>query len=730
MTTATSRSLRSLAQTLTVAFLLLSVVTLAADGLITLYNNVQRQRESISAQQQSIAQNASREVGGFFEEKYKVLEEATEIIELPRGSVEQKTLILQSLLATQPSFRQAVLLDASGAEAAQASRVSLEPSTQFISELQGTLRPGGQAKRYISPLYYDAVTDEPLIVLAIPVNIWDFNGTLAAEVNLQFMWTLVDQLKVGQTGYVYIVDAQGNLVASRETARVLAGENVSQISEVNEFVSNPAEASDITPEIESYTGLLGKQVFGTYIPLGTPQWAVVTELPAAEANEPISQTIRSSLLTILVMGILAGLAGSIVARRLSIPLTNLTGTATRIANGELHLQAVGGGASEIAGLATAFNTMTSQLQGLIDNLENRVLERTQDLEKANEQTSRRAVQLQAITELGESIAQVQDLGELFPNAARLISERFGFYHVGIFLVDSDKEYAILQAANSEGGQQMLARGHRLKLGTGIVGFAARSGQPRIALDVGADAVFFDNPDLPNTRSEVALPMKSRGEIMGVLDVQSTEAEAFSREDLQVLGALANQVSIALENARLLTETRAALAQVQEVYDEFTRAEWNRTNAQIQQSGFRYQSGRIEMLDGVSQTPEIASALRDGKAVVRSDSQNAAVTVPVKLRGEVIGVLQVDSNDPAKTWQESEITLMEAVAERAAFALENARLFQDARRRATKESVISEATARISGALNIENILQTTAEELERILGGSDVVIQFQNRENS
>ena len=730
MTTATSRSLRSLAQTLTVAFLLLSVVTLAADGLITLYNNVQRQRESISAQQQSIAQNASREVGGFFEEKYKVLEEATEIIELPRGSVEQKTLILQSLLATQPSFRQAVLLDASGAEAAQASRVSLEPSTQFISELQGTLRPGGQAKRYISPLYYDAVTDEPLIVLAIPVNIWDFNGTLAAEVNLQFMWTLVDQLKVGQTGYVYIVDAQGNLVASRETARVLAGENVSQISEVNEFVSNPAEASDITPEIESYTGLLGKQVFGTYIPLGTPQWAVVTELPAAEANEPISQTIQSSLLTILVMGILAGLAGSIVARRLSIPLTNLTGTATRIANGELHLQAVGGGASEIAGLATAFNTMTSQLQGLIDNLENRVLERTQDLEKANEQTSRRAVQLQAITELGESIAQVQDLGELFPNAARLISERFGFYHVGIFLVDSDKEYAILQAANSEGGQQMLARGHRLKLGTGIVGFAARSGQPRIALDVGADAVFFDNPDLPNTRSEVALPMKSRGEIMGVLDVQSTEAEAFSREDLQVLGALANQVSIALENARLLTETRAALAQVQEVYDEFTRAEWNRTNAQIQQSGFRYQSGRIEMLDGVSQTPEIASALRDGKAVVRSDSQNAAVTVPVKLRGEVIGVLQVDSNDPAKTWQESEITLMEAVAERAAFALENARLFQDARRRATKESVISEATARISGALNIENILQTTAEELERILGGSDVVIQFQNRENS
>ena len=719
-----SRPVRSLAHTLTIAFLVLSVVALAADGLISLFRNVNQQRESITSQQQVAAQNASQEVRVFFEEKYRSLESATEIIELPRGSAEERKLILQSLLATQPAFRQAVLLDASGAEAAQVSRVSLELSAQFTSALQETLRQAGQSKRYISPLYYDAVTEEPLIVLAIPVTIWDFNGTLAAEVNLQFMWTLVEQLKVGQTGYVYIVDAQGTLIAAKETARVLARENVSQISEVSEFVSNPTGTSDDTPQIESYPGLLGAQVFGTYIPLGTPQWAVVTELPFEEANEPIAQTVRASLLTILVMGILAGLAGFVLARRLSVPLTDLTATATRIANGEIHLQASAGGALEISALATAFNTMTSQLQGLIGNLESRVTDRTRDLEIANVQTSRRASQLQAITELGESIAQVQDLGELFPNATQLISDRFGFYHVGIFLVDGGKEYAILQAANSAGGQRMLARGHRLKLGTGIVGFAARSGQPRIALDVGADAVYFDNPDLPDTRSEAALPMKSRGEIIGVLDVQSTESKAFSNEDLQVLGALANQVSIALENARLLTEARAALTQVQEVYDEFTRAEWNRATAQTEQAGFRYQAGRIEMLTGSEQTPEVASAIRNGKPVVRANAQKAAVAVPVKLRGEVIGVLQIDSSDTSRTWQEDDITLVEAVAERAAVALENARLFQDARRRAAKESLISEATARISNATNIENILQTTAEELERILGGSEVLIQF------
>src|SRR5262249_33150809 len=151
----------------------------------------------------------------------------------------------------------------------------------------------------------------------------------------------------------------------------------------------------------------------------------------------------------------------------------------------------------------------------------RVEERTLELENANKQTSRRAAQLQAITELSETIAQFQSVDEFFQSITNLINQRFGFYHVGIFLVENQRQFAILQAANSEGGKRMLARGHRLQLGTGVVGFAAQTGQPRIALDVGNDAVFFDNPDLPNTRSEVALPLKSRGETVGVLDVQST-----------------------------------------------------------------------------------------------------------------------------------------------------------------------------------------------------------------
>lgn len=373
-----------------------------------------------------------------------------------------------------------------------------------------------------------------------------------------------------------------------------------------------------------------------------------------------------------------------------------------------------------------------KLEDLTGSLEERVQERTGQLEAANLQITVRAGQLQAITELSEAIAQLQDLNEIFPEATRLINEYFGFYHVGIFLLDNEREFAILQAANSEGGKRMLAKSHRLKLGTGIVGHAALTGIPRIALDVGADAVFFNNPDLPETRSEVALPMKSRGETMGILDVQSTQPEAFSNEDLRILTTLANQVAIAIENARLLTETRAALVQAQEVYDEFTRAEWARTMSKMEQPGFRYHAGRIEMLERGLKVQEVASAVQSGESVNSSiNNQNgnhATVAVPVKIRGEVIGVIHIESGNPSKLWVDEEINLVEAVAERAAFALENARLFQDARRRAIKEQSISKATARISSAMNIENILHATAEELERVLGVSEVLIRFQGRE--
>ena len=139
-----------------------------------------------------------------------------------------------------------------------------------------------------------------------------------------------------------------------------------------------------------------------------------------------------------------------------------------------------------------------------------------------------------------------------------------------------------------------------------------------------------------------------------------------------------------------------------------------------------------MLEKSLKAPEVLEAIQNGEVVSGSSNgsqeQRATVAVPVKLRGEVIGVIHIESNNLSRHLAQDEVSLVGAVAERAAVAMENARLFQDARRRAVKEQSISEATAKISSAMNIENILHATAEELERVLGVSEVSIRFQGRE--
>ena len=167
-------------------------------------------------------------------------------------------------------------------------------------------------------------------------------------------------------------------------------------------------------------------------------------------------------------------------------------------------------------MAKTFNSMTGRVRDLIGNLEQRVAERTQALE-------RRAIQLQAAADVGGTAARLRDLDELLRQVTRLISQRFGFYHVGIFLLDERGEYAVLRASNSEGGQRMLTRGHKLKVGqVGIVGYVTGAGEARIALNVGEDIQYFNNPDLPTTQSEMALPLIVGGRILGALDIQSSQ----------------------------------------------------------------------------------------------------------------------------------------------------------------------------------------------------------------
>jgi len=398
------------------------------------------------------------------------------------------------------------------------------------------------------------------------------------------------------------------------------------------------------------------------------------------------------------------------------PVRSLTETVAAITAGDLTRVAPVYGQDELSLLARSFNAMTAQLRELIGNLEARVSERTQDLE-------RRALQLQVTAEVAREAAAIHDPNQLLQDVTRLISERFGFYHVGVFLVEqigqgSDQPaYAVLRAANSKGGQRMLARGHRLRVGKeGIVGYAAATGAPRIALDVGKDAVYFNNPDLPMTRSELALPLKVKERVIGVLDVQSHDPAAFTPGDLETLQILADQLAIAIENARLLAESQQSLRELESLYGRQIQQGWQKR---------LHNQPLIYALDSqglrVSAGDELA---REMLSTQHEKSQANEIEIPIELRGVRLGALRLRRRAEDEPWSPHEIeTARETVAQMAQ-ALENARLLEEIQNHAKQEELINQIVARVQSALSLDGVMQTTVQEIMRAINAARVQIRL------
>lgn len=364
-------------------------------------------------------------------------------------------------------------------------------------------------------------------------------------------------------------------------------------------------------------------------------------------------------------------------------------------------------------VAQELSLSNQELKQLRANLEQQVEERTSELKK-------RAAQLEAVSSVARTIASVQDIDTLLPAITTLVSQQFGFYHVGIFLLDQQGKHAILQAANSSGGLRMLSRQHSLPLDShSIVGYAASRGEARIALDVGTDSVYFNNPELPGTRSEMAIPLRVAGTVIGALDVQSTETNTFSQEDLNVLSTLADQVAIAIENARLFGETKKALHESRLLFEKYTQQEWSSFTRQVRTNGFLFDGKHVVPLDNLSKREPIRTVIQTGSLSL--EKKSAAIAVPIKLRGQTIGVLDIRAKNGSRSWKQDEITMLEAAAERAALALENARLIESAQRRAARERAIGDISTKIGAVSNLESILQAAVEELGRKIGGATEV---------
>ena len=341
--------------------------------------------------------------------------------------------------------------------------------------------------------------------------------------------------------------------------------------------------------------------------------------------------------------------------------------------------------------------------------------------------------LAAVAEVAHATTSVLDPSVLLPQVVELVRDRFNLYYVGLFLVDEERRFAVLQAGTGEAGRQMLAQGHRLEVGgESMIGQCVATGKPDVQLDVGEAAVRFDNPLLPETRSELALPLRVRERVIGALTVQSERENAFDETYVALLQTMADQVAVAIDNARLFAESQAALSEMKAVQQRYTAQSWRKylaakdTNASVTVGVGDAAQGTI--------AAEIRQALGHGGATVVKPPSSAgdgvgrqghsALVLPIMVREKTIGVVGLHDTDAQRDWSEVDIALAEAVVERLAIAAENLRLLDDTQRSAAREQLTAQIGQRVREALDMGEIMHVAAEALGQELGASEVVLRL------
>ena len=367
---------------------------------------------------------------------------------------------------------------------------------------------------------------------------------------------------------------------------------------------------------------------------------------------------------------------------------------------ELTLPVEAAAQDELNDLTRSFNQMAAQLAQSYRSLEERVAVRTAELQE-------RSMQLQAAAEVARNTASIRDMKELLSASVQLISEQFGYYHAGIFLLDERGDYALLKAASSSGGQRMLAREHKLQVGRGIVGSVAQYREPRIALDVEADKTFFDNPDLPETHSEIGLPLLVQGEVVGVLDVQSKQRDAFSEKDIDILQTMADQLALAIENARLLRSSKEALQDLERLYKEQSHAAW-REQLHARSAAYHYVGADVV----AEAEPPLPVA------------EEHNLKVKLVSRGVQLGTVLLKRDATASPWTTAERETVEEMVARLGPVLETTRLFEDAQQSAAQERLLGGITARMRESLDVQTVLKTALTEMYGALGLHDVIVSL------
>ncbi|HNT74978.1 MAG TPA: GAF domain-containing protein [Anaerolineae bacterium] len=431
------------------------------------------------------------------------------------------------------------------------------------------------------------------------------------------------------------------------------------------------------------------------------------------------------LLPLLLMGGASGL-GWWAARSVETPVQQLVQILQQEAAGDQNVLAWVYAPDNLGMVAEGINRLLAEKRALLATAARRTDERTRE-------QARRLRDLEAAAAVGQLTSATLNIGNLASQVTELIRERFGLYFVGLFLVNESRTWAILQAGTGEAGATLLARGYRVSPGDGVVGASLADGVSHWNLELAMERAEAA-PELPYARAEVALPLRSRGEILGVFWALSYHTETFDDEMRIVLQTIADQIAVAIDSIRLFLERQEATVRLQRAYGEATRAAWEELMRTRELTGAGYEAGVAGVVKLAPAEPEtwqveaqeawMAGTPAMGRPDEAEPLHEQSLALPIISRGEIIGVMDVAKPANFGEWTPEEMAQLQVLTTQLGVAMENARLYEDAQERAVRQRLMSDISSRIRASLNVETVLQTTVQEMRALLGLSEAEVRL------
>ncbi len=559
----------------------------------------------------------------------------------------------------------------------------------------------GLGGTWVSQPFTDIASNQRAIAIATPIvdpPSGRFDGVIYALYRFTPIEELVAQI---QSGVQAQQAGKGNATLVNQEAAVITDPSgrYNQIDESLRERVAALESSWVSGRIGGSNLVVGLAPVRSenWSAINDLEWMIVIHQEQSEALSPVTSIIQLGIATLVISLLIIIIASAYATNLLILPLRQLAQAAQRVSAGHLDVTVPAHSRDELGTLGQAFNEMTTRLQQSYTDLEQQVAART--------------AQLQASADVARAVTSVLEPSQLLRQMINLITDRFGFYYAAVFTLDEMGEFAVLREATGQAGQTLKERGHKLQVdGQSMVGAAINKRQARIALDVGQEAVRFDNPLLPHTRSEIALPLVVGDRVIGALDVQSTQAAAFDQASAAVLQSMADQVAVALENARLFQQAQASLKELELANRLLSQQGWQAFLGTQPASFAEFHSANMQPL-----TPE---------TIAETLPQSNIIRVPLQVRGQTIGSLLVEPASQQVGQPSLDAELLAAIADQAAQAMESARLFEQSQRLATQEQLVSQATARMRESLDLDIVLRTALDEIYAALGLEELAIHL------